>query len=202
VPKETGAPTSHSPVDRKRAPPVAVPTPPLSAETAILIDRVTAEYVHRLFPEFRMPAFVSCPDDTCAQALLAAITGAANAKGVDTEVIDLRPAPAERLGGVTERLCDIPGRPAGEERPPRRLLALVGFDLLEGKENEAPTYPFRSKFQFDRDYVWLFVGLDWQRLRRLFGTYRLPLYSAASDLTPEPWRQVLPVQTRRRRTRA
>jgi hypothetical protein len=188
-------------MDGKRTPRVAVPPPPLSAEITTLVDQVAAEYVHRLFPSFRMPAFVVCPDEACTHALLAAITEAASAKGVDTEVIDLRPAPAECLDGITERLCGIHGRPAGEEGPPRRVLALVGFDVLEGEDNDAPTYPFRSKFQFDRDYLWLFLGRDWQRLRRLFGTYRLPLYNAASDLTPEPWRQVLPVQTRRRRTR-
>lgn len=160
----------------------------LTPERQLLAEQVAAEFVHGMFPSFRMPAFVACPDDTCAQAVLSAITLAAGRNGVATEVIDLRPAPAARLDGVTQRLCGFYGRSEGEEAPPRRVLALEGFDLLEGPENDAPTYPFRSEFQFDEDYLWLFLGRDWRRLRRMFGSYRLPLYHAASDITPVPWK--------------
>ena len=68
--------------------------------------------------------------------------------------------------------------------------AQYGFDLLEGPGNDAPTYPFRSAFQFDEDHRWLFLGRDWQRLKRLFASYHLPLYQAASDLTPACWREI------------
>lgn len=160
----------------------------LTPERQFLAEQVAAEFVHGMFPSFRMPAFVACPNDCCAQAVLSAITLAAGRNGVATEVIDLRPAPAELLDGVTQRLCGFYGRSEGEEAPPRRVLALDGFDLLEGPENDAPTYPFRSEFQFDEDYLWLFLGRDWRRLRRMFGSYRLPLYHAASDITPVPWK--------------
>lgn len=47
-----------------------------------------------------------------------------------------------------------------EAAPSVRVLALDGFDLLEGEDNDEPVYPFRSQFQFDEDYLWLFVGRD------------------------------------------
>lgn len=141
-----------------------------------------------MFPSFRMPCFLACPDDLHAQAVMAAIAQAAEAKGVATEVIDLRPAPAELLNRVTQRLCGFGGGRDGRQAPPVRVLALEGFDLLEGPGNDGPTYSFRSEFQFDEDFRWLFLGRDWHRLRRLFGSYRLPLYHAASDITPPPWR--------------
>lgn len=160
----------------------------LPPESERLVEQVAAEFVHHLFPSFHMPGFVACPDDICAQAVLAAITRAAGAKEVATEVIDLRPAPAELLDSVTQRLCGFQGRRERNQTPVVRVLALDGFDLLEGPDHDAPTYPFRSEFQFDEDYRWLFLGRDWRRLRRLFTSYRLPLYHAATDLTPEPWR--------------
>lgn len=58
---------------------------------------------------------------------------------------------------------------------------------------------FRMPVQFDKTYYWLFLGRDWQRLRRLFGSYHLPLYHAASDLTPEPWRLSSPTFSRERK---
>jgi len=152
-----------------------------------LVRRVVEKYVHRLFPAFRSPAYLACPDESTESAAIAAIATAASAKGVSTEVIDLRPAPAERLNGVTDRLHGFHG-PASEGADPT-LLVLTGFDLLEGEQNEAPTYPFRSQLQFDQEHLWLFVGRDWKRLRRLFNSYSLPLYSAASSCTPEEWRR-------------
>jgi len=151
-----------------------------------LIRRVAGEYVHRLFPAFRSPAYLACPDETTENAAIAAIATAASVKGVSTEVIDLRPAPAERLDGVTDRLHGFHGPDSGGAGA--TLLVLTGFDLLEGEQNEAPTYPFRSQFQFDQEHLWLFVGRDWGRLRRLFNSYSLPLYRAASSCTLEEWR--------------
>ena len=173
----------------------------LPPETDALIEQVAGEFVHRLFPSFRMPAFLACPDAACTQAVLAAIEQAAAAKGVATEVVDLRSAPAERLARVTARLGGFHGRPDGQEVPAVRVLALDGFDLLEGENNDAAIYPFRSQFQFDEDYRWLFLGRNWQRLRRLFGSYRLPLYHAASDLTPESWRIASPASPSARKAR-
>lgn len=153
-----------------------------------LIDTVTAQFVHRLFPGFRSPAYLACPDDCIENAVITAIAEAASAKGVHTDVIDLRPTPAERLDAVTAQLHGFGDPGVSSGRSEATLLVLKGFDLLEGKENDAPTYPFRSKFQFDQEHLWLFTGRDWQRLRRLFNNYSLPLYDAASNCTPEEWR--------------
>ena len=156
----------------------------------LLAERVAAEYVHHLFPSFRTPAFVACPDDASAGAVIDAIKRAASRKRVEMEVVDLRPDPAVRLDGVTQRLCGFYGPPKGEDTTPPRILTLDGFDLLEGAGTDAPTYPFRSEFQFDEDYLWLFMGRDWRRLRRMFGSYNLPLYLAATDITPAAWRML------------
>jgi len=140
----------------------------------LLAEQIAADFVHHMFPSFRIPGFLTCPDDLCAQAVLAAVERAAIAKGVSMEVIDLRPAPAELLDAVTQRLCGFEGQRVRNQAPAVQVLALDGFDLLEGPSHDGPTYPFRSQFQFDEDFRWLFLGRDWRRLRRLFGSYRLP----------------------------
>ena len=139
-----------------------------------VVNQVTETFVHRLFPSYRDPSFLACPDDETAAITLDEATRAAGSKGVTSEIIDLRPAPADLLNGVAPH-C-------------RRLLVLEGFDRLEGPNRDEPTYQFRSKFQFDVQYLWLFVGRDWHRLSRMFNDRRLPLYHAASDVTPEHWR--------------
>ena len=151
-------------------------------------NQVTETFVHRLFPSYRDPSFLACPNDEIATITLDAITRAAKSKGVTSEIIDLRPAPADLLNGVTARLHDLDASRHGVAPHCRRLLVLEGFDRLEGRNHDEPTYPFRSKFQFDARYLWLFVGRDWRRLSRMFHDRRLPLYHAASDITPEPWR--------------
>lgn len=166
---------------RKRSPP--------SGEGHALLDQVTAAYVHRLFPEFRLPAYLACPDQGCTAACLDAITRAAKKKQVPSEIIDLHPAPADRLNAVTARLRDANDRGPVDPALQVQLLILHGFDLLEGAANDEPTYPFRSRFQFDQEHLWLFVGQDWKRLARLFTSYKLPLYRAASDITPAAWRR-------------
>jgi hypothetical protein len=158
-----------------------------------LADHVAAEFVHRLFPSLRSPAYLACPDDESAERCRSAIVRAAHKRRVKTEVVDLRPAPAARLDSVTARLRDINDRTNDDKHPWPTLLILDGFDLLEGSKNDAPTFPFRSRFQFDREHVWLFMGRDLKRLRRMFGDHRLPLYLAASNITPEPWRAPSPV---------
>jgi len=153
-----------------------------------LAEQVATAFVHRLFPSLRSPTFLACPDDECADICRTAITAAAKRKRVKTEVVDLRPDPAARLDQVTARLRDINDRTNDDKHPWPTLLILDGFDSLEGSKRDAPTFPFRSRLQFDREHLWLFMGRDWQRLRRMFGDRRLPLYQAASNITPEPWR--------------
>ncbi|HJR15040.1 MAG TPA: hypothetical protein VJ833_14240 [Rhodanobacteraceae bacterium] len=150
-------------------------------------DRIAATFVHRLFPSMCTPAYLACPDDECADICRTTIAKAAKKKRVKTEVVDLRPDPAAQLDQVTARLRDINDRTSDDKQPWPTLLILEGFDLLEGDKNDAPTFPFRSRFQFDTEHVWLFMGRDLQRLRRMFSDRRLPLYHAASNITLE-WR--------------
>ncbi len=152
-------------------------------------EAIAADFIHRLAPAFRPPARLVCPSDAAEQAVIAAITRAADARGIPTEIIDLRPAPAERLAEVTARLdgwrnVALDGEPGAGPR----LLILCGFDVFGDDEHDAPTYPFRSQFQFDRKFLWLFIGRDASRMRFLFGSYRRPLYQAAADITPKDWR--------------
>jgi hypothetical protein len=48
------------------------------------------------------------------------------------------------------------------------------------------TYPFRSELQLTTGVLWLYVGRDRTKLRRLFRSYKLPLYYAASPLRLYP----------------
>ncbi|WP_152597874.1 hypothetical protein [Novilysobacter arseniciresistens] len=153
-----------------------------------LIRNVASLFVHRLFPSFRRPAYLGCPNELIEQAVLAAIARSASERGVIAEVVDLRPAPADRLNHVTARLADARWHGTRSEGADIKLLILRGFDLLEGSENDVPTYPFRSEFQFDENHVWLFVGRDWRRLNRMFNGPKLPLYMAATSCTPKEWR--------------
>lgn len=153
-----------------------------------LANQVAETFVHRLFPNYRDPSFLACPDEECAAIVLGTITRAAKSKGVNSDVIDLRPALAAMLDAVTARLDDFYFLRRSPAPRRRRLRVLQNFDRLEGRNRDEPTYRFRSKFQFDVQYLWLFVGRDWRRLCRMFHNPRLPLYLAASDITPEPWR--------------
>jgi len=114
-----------------------------------VVNQVTETFVHRLFPSYRDPSFLACPDDEIAAITLNAVTRAAESKGVTSEIIDLRPAPADLLNGVTARLRDFDTSRRGVTPHCRRLLVLEGFDRLEGRNRDEPTYQFRSKFQFD-----------------------------------------------------
>ena len=153
-----------------------------------LASQVAETFVHRMFPSYRDPSFLACPDDESAATTLDAVKRAAKSKGVTTEFIDLRPAPADRLNAVTARLHDFAVSRRSVVPRRRRLLVLDGFDRLEGRNHDEPTYPFRSKFQFDVKHLWLFVGRDWCRLSRMFHDRHLPLFHAATDVTPEQWR--------------
>ncbi|WP_152597989.1 hypothetical protein [Novilysobacter arseniciresistens] len=159
----------------------------MSHETESILQQVVDKFVHRLFPSFVEPGFIACPDKHLP-ALLDAMTQAVAARGVTLEMIDLRPAPGELLDRVTVRIVTVNRQPQDTNLPPNRLLVLVGFDLLEGRKHDEPTYPFRSDFQFDRHHLWLFVGRNRNRLARLFHSRKLPLYLAARDLTPAEWR--------------
>ena len=151
-----------------------------------LIEQVIGKFVHRLFPSFVEPGFLGSPPE-CWSSFLSSLEQAASERGVETEIIDLRPAPAETLDKVTARITAL-NRRRGEPLQQRKLLVLLGFDLLEGHEREAPIYPFRSEFQFDQRHIWLFMGEDRSRLARLFHNRKLPLYLAAQDVTPPEWR--------------
>ena len=148
--------------------------------------QVAGSFIHHLVPAFRPPARLVCPSDEAEQAVVDAVTQAAAARAIPVEVIDVRPAPAERLDAVTARL-DGWRRGAVDREPGPTLLILRGFDIFGDDTRDAPTYPFRSEFQFDRKFLWLFIGRDAARMRFLFGSYRRPLYLAASDITPEAW---------------
>lgn len=151
-------------------------------------EQVAASFLHHLVPAFRSPARLICPSDEAERAVLDAMIQAAAVHGIPVEVIDLRPAPNERLDAVTARLDGWENSPlAGASDAAPVLLILLGFDVFGDEEHDTPTYPFRSKFQFDRKFLWLFVGRDAARMRFLFGSYRRPLYQAASDITPVDW---------------
>lgn len=59
-------------------------------EAEILIEQTVENFVHRLFPSFVEPGFVGCPDQHLT-AFLEVVTRAVAARGVVTEVVDLRP---------------------------------------------------------------------------------------------------------------
>lgn len=154
--------------------------------------QVAGAFIHHLAPAFRPPARLVCPSDEAEQAVIDAVSQAAGERGLLVEVIDLRPAPAERLDAVTARLVGWK-RVTGDGEPDApTLLILRGFDVFGDDTHDAPTYPFRSKFQFDRQFLWLFVGRDASRMRFLFASYRRLLYQAAGDITPEAWRPARP----------
>ena len=44
-------------------------------------NQVTETFVHRLFPSYRDPSFLACPDDEIATITLDAVTRAAESKG-------------------------------------------------------------------------------------------------------------------------
>ena len=151
--------------------------------------QIAGGFLHHLAPSFRPPARLICPSDEAEQAVVDAVTQAAIPRGIPVDVIDLRPAPAERLDAATARLDGWRSQLLdGDFETMSTLLILRGFDIFGDDAHDGPTYPFRSEFQFDRKFLWLFIGRDASRMRFLFGSYRRPLYQAASDITPESWR--------------
>ena len=155
-----------------------------------IAEQVASAFIHRLAPAFRPPARLVCPSDEAELAVMEAVTAAASTRGITVEVIDVRPAPAERLDAITARLAasiDEYQSAASESVP--TLLILRGFDVFGDYTHEGPTYPFRSRFQFDKQFLWLFVGRDASRMRFLFGSHQRPLYRAAGDITPEDWQE-------------
>ncbi|MFK2875705.1 hypothetical protein [Rhodanobacter hydrolyticus] len=163
---------------------MAAAAPALEAIAA----RLAGGFIHRLTPLLGIPARLICPSDEAEQAIVVAMTRAAAVQGIPAEVIDLRPAPAERLDAVTARLDGWQsGAVDSGDHAVQPLLILLGFDAFGDDTQDGPTYPFRSKFQFDRKFLWLFVGRDASRMRFLFDSYRRPLYRAAGDITPDDW---------------
>lgn len=155
-----------------------------------IIERISADYVHRLYPSLRRPAYVALPTSEAELHLISAIEVRAARTGIAVEVIDLTPDPGSVLSGLTTRLRSY--GTIGSERttePPGSTTQLIlrGFDCLEGDRNDAPTYPFRSVFQFDEAHLWLFLGRSHARLARIFDSHSKPLWRAAACLTPKRW---------------
>ena len=148
-----------------------------------IAEQVASVFIHRLAPSFRPPARLVCPSDEAEQVIVDAMA----ARGIPVEVIDVRPAPAARLDAVTARLVTSVDESSDSESVPT-LLILLGFDVFGDDAHDGPTYPFRSRFQFDKQFLWLFVGREASRMRFLFGSHQRPLYRAAGDITPEDWR--------------
>ncbi|WP_458788729.1 antitoxin Xre/MbcA/ParS toxin-binding domain-containing protein [Dyella jiangningensis] len=153
-----------------------------------IAEKIAGGFIHHLAPSFSTPARLVCPSDAAELVVVDAVTRAATVRGISVEVIDLRPAPVERLCAITERL-DGWQRGATDSGPGQvpTLLILRGFDAFGDDTHDGPTYPFRSKFQFDRKFLWLFVGQDASRMRFLFDSHQRPLYRAAGEITPEDW---------------
>lgn len=152
-----------------------------------IAQQAAGVFIHRLTPVLRPPARLVCPSDEAEQAVVGAVATAAAARGIPVEVIDVRPAPAESLDAITARLV-ASVHETGESHCHPTLLILRGFDVFGDGTRDGPTYPFRSRFQFDQQFLWLFVGRDASRMRFLFGSHQRPLYRAAGDITPEDWR--------------
>jgi hypothetical protein len=106
-----------------------------------IANKVAGDFIHRLTPAFRPPARLVCRSDEVEQAVVEAVTRAAVARGIPVEVIDVRPAPAERLDAVTARLGTSVEETAGNGPVPT-LLILRGFDVFGDDTHDAPTYPF------------------------------------------------------------
>lgn len=154
-----------------------------------IAEQLASYVINHLTPSFTSPTRLVCPSDEAEQAVINAVTQAAVARGIPVEVVDLSPAPAERLNAVTARLDGWENRAADHAPVPMpTLLVLRGFDAFGDDTHDGPTYPFRSKFQFDRKFLWLFVGRDALRMRFLFDSHSRPLYRAAGEITPEDWR--------------
>lgn len=154
-----------------------------------IATQIASSFIHPLASALRLPARLVCPSDEAEQAVVDAMIQVAAARAIPVDVIDLRPSPAERLDAITARL-DGWGSRAVDVAPDAMptLLILRGFDVFGDDTHDTPTYPFRSEFQFDRKFLWLFIGRDASRMRFLFGSYRRPLYQVAGDITPEEWR--------------
>lgn len=145
-------------------------------------------FVADLTSRFRGPARMVCPTDEAEQAVVDAVTQGARGRGIPVEIIDLRAAPVERLDAVTARLDGWHGAPEHDASAAPTLLILRGFDVFGDEASDKPTYTFRSNFQFDRKFLWLFIGRDAGRMRFLFDSYHRPLYQAAGNITPKDWR--------------
>ena len=162
----------------------------------VAAEQVARGFIHHLAPALMTPARLVCPSGEAEQAVVKAVTQAAAARRIPAEVINLRPAPAECLDGITARLDGWrSGSVVHATDTMPTLLILLGFDVFGDDMHQAPTYPFRSSFQFDHKFLWLFVGRDASRMRFLFGSSRRPLYQAASDITPENWKSASPRQS-------
>lgn len=65
-----------------------------------IAEKVAGDFIYRLVPALRLPARIVCPSDEAEQAVVDADARAAAVRGIPVEVIDVLPAPAERLDAV------------------------------------------------------------------------------------------------------
>lgn len=100
-------------------------------------EHVAGAFIHHLAPAFRSPARLVCPSGEAEQAVVDAVSQAAAALGIPVEVIDLRPAPAERLDAVTARLDGWHGSLDRNADTSPTLLILRGFDVFGDDDRDA-----------------------------------------------------------------
>lgn len=98
--------------------------PTVDVTLQAIATQVAGDFIHRLAPAFRPPARLVCPSDEAEQAILEAVTQAAIARGILVEVIDVRPAPAERLDAVTARLGTWGSETDDSDSVPTLLIAV------------------------------------------------------------------------------
>lgn len=72
--------------------------------------REEAAAIARTFMTLWLPSKFVCPTEAAELAVVKALADGARSATVTAEVIDLRPAPAGRLGAITARLNEWPGR--------------------------------------------------------------------------------------------
>ena len=163
----------------------SVPANATTHALKVTTERIAGGFINALY---RVPARLVCPSDEVELAVVDAMARAAAVRGIPVEVVDLRPAPAERLDAITAQLDEWRNRATdNDSRPTPTLLIRRGFDIFGDYTHDGPTYPLRSKFQFDQKFLWLFIGRYPSRMRFLFDSYQRPLYRAAGDITPEDW---------------
>lgn len=138
-----------------------------------------------------LPSRIVCPDIDIERELLARLRLALAEKEHAMHVINLRPAPVARLMQLTEELPEW-NDPALDEPVPQ-LRVVVGMDRLDSNERQGAAGSFKVRFDNSSSgLLWLFIGRDAVKLKRVFYSHSWPLYATAFDCTPEAWRTEIP----------